>query len=71
MAVIQFSVPSDVYVQLVERGAEVGLSENQFAKALTLIGLEQHSNAEVLKEVNLAKRARAESRLRATIRPIA
>ena len=66
MAVIQFSIPSNDYVVLVERAAALGISEHQLAKYLAL--LSTATDDEVLTYRQRAASTRADKRLRA--RPI-
>ena len=65
MAVIQFSVPTDVYMRLVERGRVLGLSEHQVAKYLTILGHEDISDEALLACVRDTKREAMKGKLRA------
>ena len=65
MAVIQFSIPSELYVKLVERAAALGISEHQLAKQLTIIGEPQISDEEIYLHQRAVAGRRAERRTRA------
>ena len=64
MAVIQFSIDSQVFLSLMERAARLGMSEHQLAKCL--VGLADVTDEEILlhKRNQYAKRLESRSRAR-------
>jgi len=69
---IQFSVPAEEYVKLLERGNRLGLSEHQFAKAVVQLAADTTSDEDILETRRRQASARATSlRERLTrVRPI-
>ena len=69
---LQFSVPSDIYLALVERGAAYGLSEHLVAKYLVLHGLSAgvRDEALLLVQREAAQTRAAALRTKRTVRPI-
>lgn len=50
MAVIQFSIPTDVLLDLVATGKRTGLSEHQVAKFLMLTAFADTSDAAIMEQ---------------------
>ena len=65
MAIIQFSVPADVYVALVERGRALGMSEHQVAKYAMLLVYENAADEAILERMRNAKRDQMRNKTRA------
>ena len=63
MAIVQFSVTADTYVNLVERAARLGMSEHQLAKCLA--GLADVTDEDILQYKRALYGKRSEGRNRA------
>lgn len=48
MAVIQFSLPTEKVIELHEQGKRLGLSENQVAKMMVLLGQQEFSDGQLI-----------------------
>ena len=64
MAVIQYSINSETYVNLVERGRKLGLSEHQVAKYI-MLAASDITDDQVLTLAQATKRASMERKTRA------
>lgn len=58
MAIIQFSIPSDVLRELLDRGDTLGLSEHQVAKWIMLLAKENVADSDIM----VASRQRQQKR---------
>ena len=65
MAIIQFSVPADVYVTLVERGRALGISEHQVAKYAMLLAYDNAADEDILERMRNTKREQMRNKTRA------
>ena len=66
MPVIQFSIPTSMFLELVLKGQRIGLSEHQVAKHIMLQGLEAEvGDDEILEHYHNSRRQRMERKTRA------
>ena len=65
MAVIQYSTNSDTFIELVERGRRLGLSEHQIAKYIMLVRLAEVTDDEILTAVRETNRRAMDRKTRA------
>lgn len=66
MPVIQFSIPTSMFLELVLKGQRIGLSEHQVAKHIMLQGLEAEvGDDEILEHYHDTRRQRMERKTRA------
>ena len=65
MPVIQFSIDTEYYLLLLERGKRLGLSEHQVAKYQTILGCDSATDEDILDLVRSKAQYKANRKTRA------